>query len=97
VKLAENSGKMAEILIKSGQGEISMETFVIIDRDTLPETIFSYIKSEKIKIFEENGNIVLSPVGNKPNVNELFGMFNDGKLSSNDFINQKIMEMDKEN
>jgi len=85
------------MLIESGQGETNMETFVIVDREILPETIFSYIKSEKIKVFEENGNIVLSPVRSKPNANELFGMFNDGKLSSSDFINQKIMEMDKEN
>ena len=73
-----------------------METLVI-DREILPEPIFSYIKSPKIRIFEDNGNVVLSPVTNKPNVNELFGMFNDGKLSSNDFIKQKIAEKAMEN
>ena len=50
-----------------------------------------------METFEENGNIVLSPVRNKLNANELFGMFNDGKLSSHDFINQKIIEAEKEN
>jgi len=74
-----------------------METLVIIDRDILPEPIFSYIQSEKIKISEDNGNIVLSPIGNKPNVNELFGMFKGGKLSSDDFIKQKNIEKDLEN
>jgi len=74
-----------------------METLVIIDRDILPEPIFSYIQSEKIKICEDNGNIVLSPIRNKPNVNELFGMFNDGRLSSNDFIKQKDIEKELEN
>jgi len=74
-----------------------METFVIIDREILPEPIFSYIESEKIKIFKENGNVVLSPIKNELNVNELFGMFSDGKLSSNDFIKQKIIEKDNEN
>jgi len=73
-----------------------METLVI-DRKILPEPIFSYVPYEKIRIFEENGNIVLSPVKNKPNVNELFGMFNDGKLSSYDFIKQKDIEKEKEN
>jgi len=38
---------------------------------------------------------------NNPNVNELFGMFNDGKLSSENFINEKAlekeMEMEKQN
>jgi hypothetical protein len=74
-----------------------MET-LIIDREILPEPIFSYIKSPKIRIFEEdNGDVVLSPIKNKPNVNELFGMFNDGKLSSDDFIKQKIIEKEMEN
>jgi hypothetical protein len=33
---------------------------------------------------------------NKPNVNELFGMFNDGKLSSDDFIKEKTIEKEYE-
>jgi len=33
---------------------------------------------------------------NKPNVNELFGMFNDGRLSSEDFIKEKILEKEYE-
>jgi len=69
----------------------------VIDRQILPEPIFSYINSEKIRIFEENGNIILSPFNKKPNINELFGMFSDGKLSSEDFINQKSIEMEIEN
>jgi len=73
-----------------------METFVI-DREILPEPIFSYVHSEKIRIFEENGNIVLSPIKDKLNANELFGMFNDGKLSSYDFIKQKAIEKEMEN
>jgi len=69
----------------------------VIDRQMLPEPIFSYINSEKIRIFEENGNIILSPYEKRPNINELFGMFNDGKLSSEDFIKQKSNEMEIEN
>jgi len=68
----------------------------VIDRQMLPEPIFSYINSEKIHIFEENGNIILSPYEKRPNINELFGMFNDGKLSSEDFIKQKLIEMEIE-
>ena len=68
---------------------------IIVDRKTLLETIFSYIQTEKIKIFEENGNIVLSPINNKNNVNELFGKYS--KLSSEDFINQKAIETELEN
>ena len=73
-----------------------METLVI-DRKILPEPIFSYIQSEKIKVSRENGSVVLSPVKIEPNVDELFGMFSDGKLSSTDFIKQKAIEKDMEN
>jgi hypothetical protein len=38
-----------------------MET-IIIDREILPETIISYIHSKKIKLVEENSNIILSPM-----------------------------------
>jgi len=69
----------------------------VIDRQMLPEPIFSYINSEKIRIFEENGKIILSPYEKRPNINELFGMFNNGKLSSEDFIRQKSIEMEIEN
>ncbi|MDR1803977.1 MAG: hypothetical protein LBQ94_10255 [Treponema sp.] len=72
-----------------------METLVI-DRKILPEPIFSYIQSEKIKVSRENGSVVLSPVKIEPNVDELFGMFSDGKLSSAEFIKQKAIEKDME-
>jgi hypothetical protein len=70
---------------------------MVIDRQILPEPIIFYIHSEKIRIFEEEGNIVLSPIKVNPNVNELFGMFNDGRLSSEDFIKEKITEKEMEN
>ena len=73
-----------------------METLVI-DRKILPEPIFSYFHVEKVKIFEENGNIVLSPFKNKLDVDELFGMFSDGKLSSDEFIRLKTIEKEMEN
>jgi hypothetical protein len=77
-------------------GGFYMEALVI-DREVLPETIFSYIHSPKIRIFRENGNIMLSPVKNKPNISELRGMFRDGKLSSEAFIKQKATEKEMEN
>jgi hypothetical protein len=70
---------------------------MVIDRKILPEPIISYIHTEKVRMFEENGNIILSPLKTNPNVNELFGMFNDGKLSSEDFIKEKILEKEMEN
>jgi len=70
---------------------------MVLDVQTLPEMIFSRISTKKVRIHEENGNIVLSPVKNKPNANEIFGIFGDGKLSSYDFIKQKSIEREMEN
>jgi len=70
---------------------------LIVERKILPEPIFSCIQSERVRVFQENGNVVLSPVGNRPNANELFGMFSDGKLSTEGFIRQKAVEKEIEN
>jgi hypothetical protein len=70
---------------------------IVIDREILPEPIFSYIPYKQIRVFEENGNVILSPIKTKRSADELFGMFNDGKLSSCAFIRQKIFEKEMEN
>jgi hypothetical protein len=73
-----------------------MET-LIIDREILPETIISYIHSKKIKLVKENGNIILSPVDDKYSILEKsFGMFSDGKLSSERFMKEKEIEKELE-
>jgi hypothetical protein len=70
---------------------------IVIDRQILPEPLFSYIHSEKIRIFEENCNIILSPIVEKYSIIEqAFGMFSDGKLSSEEFIKEKEIEKELE-
>jgi hypothetical protein len=70
---------------------------VIIDREALPKVIISYIHSQKIRLVEENGNIVISPVVEKYSILEKsFGMFSDGKLSSEKFIEEKKTEKELE-
>jgi predicted nucleic acid-binding protein len=69
-----------------------MET-MIIDREILPETIISYIHSEKIKVVKKNGNIILYPVNEKYLIlKKSFGIFSDGKLSSERFMKEKELE-----
>jgi hypothetical protein len=70
---------------------------MVIDRQILPEPIISYIHSERVRMFEEDGNIVLSPLYDDTSLNGLFGMLSDGKLSSDDFIKDKAIEMEMEN
>ncbi|MDR2495286.1 MAG: hypothetical protein LBD24_08710 [Spirochaetaceae bacterium] len=70
---------------------------IIIDREKLPETIISYIRSEKIRLVEENGTITLSPVFDTYGILEKsFGMFSDGTLSSERFIKEKAREKELE-
>ena len=70
---------------------------IIIDRQTLPETINSYIHSEKVRLVEENGAIVLFPIYEEYSIiEESFGMFSNGKLSGEKFIEEKKLEKELE-
>ena len=70
---------------------------VIIDRDILPAPIRSYIHSEKIRLVEENGSVILSPVFDAYAILEKScGMFSDGKLSSERFMRAKETEKARE-
>jgi virulence-associated protein VagC len=71
---------------------------MISDIHTLPDTILSKISTQKVKIHEENGSIVLTPVTEiKQNFDVLFGMFSDGKLSTEEYMKEKQIEKELEN
>jgi virulence-associated protein VagC len=71
---------------------------MILDVQTLPETIFSKISTKKVKIHEENGSIVLTPITEiKQNFDVLFGMFSDGKISTEEYMKEKQIEKELEN
>jgi virulence-associated protein VagC len=72
-------------------------TDMILDVQTLPETIFSRISAEKVMIHEGNGTIVLTPIIEKrENFDVLFGMFSDGKISTEEYIKEKQFEKELE-
>jgi virulence-associated protein VagC len=73
-------------------------TEMILDVQTLPETVFSRFSTEKVLFREENGSIVLTPVSEKKqDFDVLFGMFSDGKLSSDEYMMEKQFEKEMEN
>jgi virulence-associated protein VagC len=73
-------------------------TDMILDVQTLPETVFSRISTEKVMFHEENGSIILTPVfEKKQNFDVLFGMFSDGKISSEEYMKEKQFEKELEN
>jgi hypothetical protein len=66
---------------------------MILDIQTLPETIFSKISTRKVKVYEEDGKITLTPFSEeKPHFDHLIGMFSDGKISIDDFLEEKQHE-----
>jgi len=66
---------------------------MVLDVQSLPELVFSKIFTKKVKFREENGTIVLTPVTEKwQNFDALFGMFSDGRLSTEDYIKEKQAE-----
>jgi hypothetical protein len=72
-------------------------TEMVLDIQALPETIFSRISSSKVKFYEENGTITLKPFSEeKPRFDHLIGMFSDGKISVDDFLEEKQQEQELE-
>jgi len=72
-------------------------TEMVLDIQALPETVFSRISSRKVKFFEENGTITLRPFSEeKPCFEHLVGLFSDGKISIDDFLEEKQQEKELE-
>jgi virulence-associated protein VagC len=70
---------------------------LILDVQTLPETIFSRIRTAKVRVHEENGSIILTPVvEEQQNFDVLFGMFSDGKISTEEYMKEKQIEKELE-
>jgi virulence-associated protein VagC len=71
---------------------------MVLDVQTLPEMVFSKITSERVRIHEENGSIILTPiVEKKQNFDVLFGMFSDGRISTEEYMKEKQIEKELEN
>lgn len=71
-----------------------MEDF-ILNVNTLPEPLHRRIRSEKVKVHEADGVFTLIPLSEKSEyTSRLFGMFSDGKLSTEKYMMQK--QADKE-
>jgi hypothetical protein len=73
--------------------EDNIMTEMVLDIQKVPETIFSKISTRKVKFFEENGIITLTPFfDEKPRFDHLIGIFSDGKISVDDFLEEKQQE-----
>ena len=71
---------------------------IILDINMVPEVIFSRIKTKKVKLQEENGVFILTPVIEKEkSFDSLTGMFSDGKLSIDNYLKEKQLDKELEN
>jgi virulence-associated protein VagC len=71
---------------------------MVLDIRTLPEIIFSKTAAEKVRIHEENGTIILTPIiEKKRDFDALFGMFSDGRISTEEYMKEKQIEKELEN
>ena len=71
---------------------------MVLDVQVLPEIITSKIPTKKVRIHEENGSIVLTPIiEEKQNFDILFGMFSDGRISTEEYMKEKQIEKELEN
>jgi hypothetical protein len=71
---------------------------MILDVQKLPEQIFSRIHATMVKVHEEDGIITLTPLKiERANIDKFIGMFSDGKLSSEKFMQNKKYEKELEN
>jgi len=71
---------------------------MILDINMVSEVIFSRIKTKKVKLHEENGVLILTPVVEKEkSFDRLAGMFSDGKLSIDNYLKEKQLEKELEN
>jgi hypothetical protein len=72
-------------------------TEMVLDVQTLPETVFSRITTRKVRFHEENGSITLTPlIETAQNIDALFGMFSDGRLSTEKYLREKQLEKEFE-
>ena len=70
---------------------------LILDACTLPEPLLRIIHSDKVMVRETGGVITMTPLDKDFDCTaEVFGMYNDGKLSVDEFLAQKHAEKELE-
>lgn len=72
-------------------------TEMILEVQTLPEAVISQIHTKMVRVREENGSFLLTPVAeNEKSFERLAGMFSDGRLSIDNFLKEKRIDKELE-
>ena len=60
----------------------------IVSVDTLQDTLYKRIRSDKVRVHEENGAIILTPVSKSESTN-LWGLLQGDKFTTEKYLAQK--------
>jgi hypothetical protein len=78
--------------------EVIMMADMILDTRTLPKSLYSRIATTKVRVHQEKEVIILSPIiEEQPRIDQLIGSFSDGKISIDQFLQQKRTDKALEN
>jgi hypothetical protein len=65
-------------------------TEILLNTNTLPEPLLKLLRSEKVRVRESEGIITMTPIGEDFDCTaEIFGMYSDGKMSVDKFLELK--------
>jgi len=68
---------------------------MIINVSTLPEQLHRRFRSERVRIREDNGSVILTPVISKEST-DLWGLLPSDKFTTADYLTQKKQDKDME-
>ncbi|MDR3265137.1 MAG: hypothetical protein LBT15_03900 [Synergistaceae bacterium] len=70
---------------------------MILNASTLPEPLSRLVQTDRVRVHESNGVITMTPFEEPFDCTAaVFGMYSDGKLSVDNFLEQKQAEKDLE-
>ncbi|MCL2703822.1 MAG: hypothetical protein FWE91_09480 [Defluviitaleaceae bacterium] len=69
---------------------------LILVTKTLPEPLYRRIRSDKVRVREEDGNIILTPVFNTDEPADLWGLLPDSKFTTEKYLAQKRRDKELE-
>jgi hypothetical protein len=66
---------------------------LILNTNSLPEPLSQMITTSRVKVHQADGVINLLPIDESTDsINKLFGMFSDGKMSIDKYLEEKATE-----
>jgi hypothetical protein len=69
---------------------------IILETKALPEPLYRRIRSDRVRVHEENGSIVLTPVIGNEESTDLWGLLPDGAFTTEKYLVQKRSEKELE-